>query len=168
MVNLEVTYLQIWKKVLTLLTIHWFYYLSSTIIEYINGLTLFYPKESSLYVMNGHNSSLPEWLVVFHKDQFFDYFNLFLLYVNDLPNTFSLLTFHSCLLIILTLFSSKNLSHLEKTLNQELTSLLLNGSWSTIRLGLVVTLKLILFFFTAINVRLISLFALKTEDVPIK
>ena len=148
---------------------HWFYYLSSTIIEYINGLTLFYPKESSLYVLNGHNSSLPaEWLVVFHKDQFFDYFNLFLLYVNDLPNTFSLLTFHSCLLIILTLFSSKTLSHLEKTLNQELTSLLLNGSWSTTRLELVVTLKLILFFFTAINVRLISLFALKTEDVPIK
>ena len=66
--------------------------------------------------------------MVFHKDQFFDYFNVFLLYVNDLPNTFSLLPFHSCLLIILTLFSSKNLSHLEKTLNQELTSLLLNGS----------------------------------------
>lgn len=63
--------------------------------------------------------------MVFYKDQFFDYFNLFLLYVNDLPNTFSLLTFHSCLLIMLTLFSSKNPSHLEKTLNQELTSLLL-------------------------------------------
>ena len=59
--------------------------------------------------------------MVFHKDQFFDYFNLFLLYVNDLPNSFSLRTFHSCLLIILTLFfSGKNLSHLEKTLNQEL------------------------------------------------
>ena len=66
---------------------HWFYYLSSTIIEYINGLNLFYPKKSCLYVLNGHNSSSPEWLVVFHKDQFFDCFNLFLLYVNDLPNT---------------------------------------------------------------------------------
>ena len=70
----------------------------------MNGLNLIHPKESSLYVLNGHNSSLPEWPVVFHKDQFFDYFNLFLLYVKKLPNTFSLLTFHSVWLIILTFF----------------------------------------------------------------
>ena len=88
----------------------------------MNGLNLIHPKESSLYVLNGHNSSLPEWPVVFHKDQFFDYFNLFLLYVKKLPNTFSLLTFHSCLADNSNLFfSSKNLSNLEKTqVNQEL------------------------------------------------
>ena len=45
---------------------------------------------------------------------------LFLLYVNDLPNTSSLLTFHPFADDTNLYFSSKNLSHLEATLNHEL------------------------------------------------
>ena len=48
--------------------------------------------------------------------------HLFLLYLNDLPNTSSLLTFHLFADNSNLYFSGKNLSHLEKTLNQELTS----------------------------------------------
>ena len=51
---------------------------------------------------------------------------LFLLYVNDLPNTCSLLTFHLFADDTNIYFSSKHLSHLEATLNCEL-NLLLNG-----------------------------------------
>ena len=47
---------------------------------------------------------------------------LFLLYVNDLPNTFCLLTFHLFADDTNIYFSSKNLSHLEATLNHELRS----------------------------------------------
>ena len=47
---------------------------------------------------------------------------LFLLYVNDLPNTSSLLTFHLFADDTNLYFSSKNLSHLEATLNHELKS----------------------------------------------
>ena len=48
--------------------------------------------------------------------------HLFLLYVNDLPNTSSLLTFHLFADDTNMYFSSKNLSHLEATLNRELNS----------------------------------------------
>ena len=48
--------------------------------------------------------------------------HLFLLYVTDLPNTFSLLTFHLFADGNSLYFSSKNLSHLEATLNHELKS----------------------------------------------
>ena len=47
---------------------------------------------------------------------------LFLLYVNDLPNTSSLLTFHLFADDTNLYFSSKNLSHLEANLNHELKS----------------------------------------------
>ena len=47
---------------------------------------------------------------------------LFLLYVNDLPNTSSLLTFHLFADDTNIYFCSKNLSHLETTLNCELKS----------------------------------------------
>ena len=47
---------------------------------------------------------------------------LFLLYVNDLRNTSSLLTFHLLADDTNLYFSSKNLSHLEATLNHELKS----------------------------------------------
>ena len=47
---------------------------------------------------------------------------LFLLYVNDLPNTSSLLTFHLFADDTNLYFSSKNLSHLEAILNRELNS----------------------------------------------
>ena len=47
---------------------------------------------------------------------------LFLLYVNDLPNTSCLLTFHLFADDTNICFSSKNLSHLEATLNHELKS----------------------------------------------
>ena len=47
---------------------------------------------------------------------------LFLLYVNDLPNTSSLLTFHLFADDTNRYFSSKNLSHLEANLNHELKS----------------------------------------------
>ena len=48
---------------------------------------------------------------------------LFLLYVSDLPNTSSLLTFHLFAEDINIYFSNKNLSHLEATLNRELKSI---------------------------------------------
>jgi len=47
---------------------------------------------------------------------------LFLLYVNDFPNTSSLLKFHLFADDTNIYFSSKNLSHLEATLNCELKS----------------------------------------------
>ena len=47
---------------------------------------------------------------------------LFLLYVNDLPNTSSLFTFHLFADDTNLYFSSKNLSHLEANLNHELKS----------------------------------------------
>ena len=47
---------------------------------------------------------------------------LFLLYVNDLPNTSCLLTFHLFAGDTDIYFSSKNLSQLEATLNHELKS----------------------------------------------
>ena len=47
---------------------------------------------------------------------------LFLLYVNDLPNSSSLLTFHLFADDTNLYFSSKNLSHLEGNVNHELKS----------------------------------------------
>ena len=46
----------------------------------------------------------------------------FLLYLNDLPNTSSLLTFHLCADDTNFYLYGKNLSHLERILNQELKS----------------------------------------------
>ena len=77
---------------------------------------------------------------------------LFLLYVNDLPNTSSLLTFHLFADDTNLYFSSKNLSHLEANLNHELKSF---AEWMKCnRLALSISKKS-LFFFIPVNVNLI-------------
>ena len=78
---------------------------------------------------------------------------LFLLSVNDLPNTSSLLTFHLFADDTNIYFSSNNLSHLEPTLNCELKSV---AEWMKCNRLALSILKTNLFFFFPENFNLIS------------
>ena len=77
----------------------------------------------------------------------------FLLYVNDLPNTSCLQTIHLFADDTNIYFSSKNLSHLEATLNHELKSV---AKWMKCnRLALSIS-KTNLFYFIPVNSNLIN------------
>ena len=75
-------------------------------------------KREQFLTVNGHNSlSLPVTCGVPQGSNLGPL--LFLLYVNDLPDTSSLLRFHLFADDTNLYFSSKNLSHLEATLNHD-------------------------------------------------
>ena len=78
-------------------------------------------KREQFVTVNGHNSlSLPVTCGVLQGSNLGPL--LFLLYVNDLPNSSSLLIFHLFADDTNLYFSSKNLGYLEATLNRDLKS----------------------------------------------
>ena len=90
---------------------------------------------------------------------------LFLLYVNDLPNTSSLLTFHLFADDTNIYFSSKNLSHLEATLNCELKSV---AEWMKCnRLALSIS-KTNFILFHSSKLKPNQSLRIKIDDTPIK
>ena len=90
---------------------------------------------------------------------------LFLLYVNDLPNTSSLLTFHLFADDTNIYFSSKNLSHLEATLNCELKSV---AEWMKCnRLALSIS-KTNFILFHSRKLKPNQSLRIKIDDTPIK
>ena len=87
---------------------------------------------------------------------------LFLLYVNDLPNTYSLLKFHLFAYDTNLFFSRKSLGLLESALNQELKYI---AEWIKVnRLGLNFS-KTNLSFFILVSLSLISHFLLKLISI---
>ena len=90
---------------------------------------------------------------------------LFLLYVNDLPNTSSFLTFHLFADDTNIYFSGKNLSHLEATLNCELKSV---AEWMKCnRLALSIS-KTNFIFFHSSKLKPNQSLRIKIDDTPIK
>ena len=90
---------------------------------------------------------------------------LFLLYVNDLPNTSNVLTFHLFADDANLYFSGKYLSHLESTLNQELKSVC---EWMKCnRLTLSVS-KINFILFHSSKLKPNQSFSIKIDDVCVK
>ena len=147
--NLAVEYLSIWKKVFdTVRHAITHYGIRCAAYKWFNS---YLSQREQLVSVNGHNSlSLPVSCGVPQGSILGPL--LFLLYVNDLPNTPSLLKFHLFADDTNLYFSSKSLGLFESTLNQELKHV---AEWMKDSMSL----KLILSFFILVSLNLISHFS---------